>query len=453
LTSANGSLYVGGDFTNIGDQFHPYFAQFKPLTPFTAPAPPTSLGLTAVQADRVTLKWNDASDNDEGFKIWADPGLTTPTTQRTIADASVTSWVLDGLIPNTPYTFQVASTNDIGDSAKTDLCTTWTLIQPLGGLDFTANTGTSLSVAPTATLSNLTSGSSGLYLANTTAGTSSGWRQSAAWTCTGLTPNTQYTFSGKARNGAGVETAPITNSCVTLAAAPVIGGNVTCDRAPGQTYSYGTAFPFTNPAGFGAGTHGGSALMVTRFRYAWDNTPTHAFGVSEEYEWYEGFLTLNPTATGPWYLHLQSVNMAGVAGPTLDYGPFNYDRSAGRFTGLSDTPTTSSWTTDYLVNAIAQTSSTIYLGGTFSHVGQPVGFGVPLSAASGQPAGRFPKVNGPVLASVPDGVGGWYIGGQFTQVGELVRTNIAHILAGGDVDAQWNPYANGAVNALADRLG
>ena len=45
--------------------------------------------------------------------------------------------------------------------------------------------------------------------------------------------------------------------------------------------------------------------------------------------------------------------------------------------------------------------------------------------------------------------GGWYIGGEFTQVGTVARNHIAHILSDGTVEADWNPNASSTVHALA----
>ena len=52
-------------------------------------------------------------------------------------------------------------------------------------------------------------------------------------------------------------------------------------------------------------------------------------------------------------------------------------------------------------------------------------------------------------ATVPDGAGGYYVGGAFTEVGGTTRNNIAHILADGSVDTAFNPNANGNVETLA----
>ncbi|HTR45503.1 MAG TPA: hypothetical protein VMH06_07310, partial [Thermodesulfovibrionales bacterium] len=98
---------------------------------------------------------------------------------------------------------------------------------------------------------------------------------------------------------------------------------------------------------------------------------------------------------------------------------------------------------------------TVYLGGNFTQVSEATtGGGVPIDSVTGQVAANFPPVGGQagqtVSAVAPDGSGGWYIGGMFTQAGGVARNNLAHILPDGTVDPGWAPNVpNGdAVSAL-----
>ena len=86
--------------------------------------------------------------------------------------------------------------------------------------------------------------------------------------------------------------------------------------------------------------------------------------------------------------------------------------------------------TDGEVDAVALSGSTLYLGGRFSRVGPATGCGVPLATSTGTAASGFPRVDGPVYAAVPDGSGGWFIGGDFDAVGDSARSNLAHVLVG-----------------------
>jgi len=123
-------------------------------------------------------------------------------------------------------------------------------------------------------------------------------------------------------------------------------------------------------------------------------------------------------------------------------------------TAAAAVPSTSalSYGTNGNVNAIATLGDTIYLGGQFTQVGLATGGGAAFAAADGQADASIPAISGgdhTVDAVVPDGSGGWYIGGGFTHVGGLVRHNIAHVLANGSVDPAFNPNANDQVDALA----
>src|SRR5438094_9899982 len=109
--------------------------------------------------------------------------------------------------------------------------------------------------------------------------------------------------------------------------------------------------------------------------------------------------------------------------------------------GWAQSVRTDFWITNGQVNAQVLRGNTLYVGGSFSFVGPVTGAGVPVDAGTGAPASGFPAVNGSVMSAVPDGAGGWFIGGQFTSVGTSVRANLAHVLSDLSVSA-WNPGAD-----------
>jgi hypothetical protein len=90
------------------------------------------------------------------------------------------------------------------------------------------------------------------------------------------------------------------------------------------------------------------------------------------------------------------------------------------------------------VNAVATSGSTAYIAGDFDRVGHSTGggFAASTSSSAAQVEGA---VDGTVNATVPDGAGGWYIGGDFTAVGGVRRTSLAHLLADGSLDTGFNP--------------
>ncbi|GAB6283407.1 MAG: hypothetical protein STSR0008_21730 [Ignavibacterium sp.] len=101
------------------------------------------------------------------------------------------------------------------------------------------------------------------------------------------------------------------------------------------------------------------------------------------------------------------------------------------------------------VKAFAQYNNTTYIGGTFDYVGPNTGRGVLIDQITGNYNPLFPKINGEVFACISDGAGGWYIGGNFTKVGNQYRNNVVHIKNDMTVDS-WNPnihWADGNSNS------
>ncbi|MCS7230124.1 MAG: hypothetical protein NZ923_08840 [Candidatus Kryptonium sp.] len=116
------------------------------------------------------------------------------------------------------------------------------------------------------------------------------------------------------------------------------------------------------------------------------------------------------------------------------------------------------WVTNGVVWATARDGNLLYFGGTFTQVYRPITAGAVVDRTTGDAIISFPRIlsgtgPGTVLAVVSDGAGGWFVGGNFTQVGSVSRTNIVHILPDGSVNLSFLPAgANGIVRALA-RVG
>ncbi len=111
------------------------------------------------------------------------------------------------------------------------------------------------------------------------------------------------------------------------------------------------------------------------------------------------------------------------------------------------------------VQAVARAGDTIYIGGRFDRVGPRTGPGVEVALDGSRNPG-LPEIAGAGPSSVvgsggwlsavaPDGSGGWFVGGLFTHVGGVPRTNLAHIRADHSVDPSFSPYVNDAVQTLA----
>lgn len=105
------------------------------------------------------------------------------------------------------------------------------------------------------------------------------------------------------------------------------------------------------------------------------------------------------------------------------------------------------WGTDGNVVATARLGNTLYIAGAFNAVGPVTGGGVPVHAETGDPIAGYPRVAGLVRTAIPDGEGGWYIGGTFSAAGGVPCANLAHILKDGQI-AHWSPTPDGEVLAL-----
>lgn len=115
---------------------------------------------------------------------------------------------------------------------------------------------------------------------------------------------------------------------------------------------------------------------------------------------------------------------------------------------LSETPRENMWITDGPVYSFAQTSGTLYIGGRFDNIGLYTGGGIPTDAATGQRLSAYDRVDGTVHDCLPDGQGGWYVAGRFTEVEGLAYSAVTHILSDGSVDPAWSTSV-GAVDIWA----
>jgi hypothetical protein len=105
----------------------------------------------------------------------------------------------------------------------------------------------------------------------------------------------------------------------------------------------------------------------------------------------------------------------------------------------------SSLSVDYAANALALgPSNALYVGGFFYSLAMPTGHSARFDA-SGARDEAWPDVDGTVFATVGDGAGGWFIGGDFSHVAGQPRAGLAHIDANGVLDPSWAPAAKGRV--------
>ena len=105
------------------------------------------------------------------------------------------------------------------------------------------------------------------------------------------------------------------------------------------------------------------------------------------------------------------------------------------------------WVTDGEVMVVKEYNHKMYIGGRFQYIGPPTGSAAHLDVSTGKPKEAFPKANWAVKTIIPDGCGGWFLGGIFTLVGSETRKGIAHINAENEV-SPLQVEIEGSVSAL-----
>lgn len=165
---------------------------------FGPPAPSSFAGI-ASSTSSLSHSWIINSTNESGFYITDGSG------NIKVHVAAGTSTTLEsGLLPNTLYTSKCVAYNNDGASTS-DAVSRYTSIESPSGIDFSGVSSTRITLNASNAFSNLSLGSSGLLFENITAGTSSGWIKTNTWTSTGLSPDTEYSFRIKTKNGDGIE--------------------------------------------------------------------------------------------------------------------------------------------------------------------------------------------------------------------------------------------------------
>jgi len=102
------------------------------------------------------------------------------------------------------------------------------------------------------------------------------------------------------------------------------------------------------------------------------------------------------------------------------------------------------------VHALANIGNTLYVGGY--HANSITSYSVPYLTtltATNAVNPSFPATNGTVAALLADGAGGWYVGGNFSQIGSQSIGYLAHVLSSFAIDTTFQSSANGQVLSLA----
>lgn len=112
-------------------------------------------------------------------------------------------------------------------------------------------------------------------------------------------------------------------------------------------------------------------------------------------------------------------------------------------------PRSDFWRADGIVNAVAITNNIAYIGGDFSYLGPASGAAGLFFSDFGDVIPGFPKLVGTVRTVIPDGTGGWYVGGLFVPAANTNLQNLVHVRADNTLDAKFKPNPDATVRTLA----
>ena len=89
--------------------------------PVTVPAAPTTLQAAAASSTVINLTWIDASNNEDGFRVYRGATSTTVTTLVATVGPGITSYPDTGLSASTTYFYKVTAFNTAGESAASNV--------------------------------------------------------------------------------------------------------------------------------------------------------------------------------------------------------------------------------------------------------------------------------------------------------------------------------------------
>ncbi|HET7337831.1 MAG TPA: fibronectin type III domain-containing protein, partial [Candidatus Nitrosotalea sp.] len=253
------------------------------LTPVTVPQPPTGLGATADSASQITLNWNSPSNNGgsaiTGYKIErsTDSGSTWSVLVSNTG-STATTYSNTGLASSTTYTYRVSAINSVGNSSPSNVASATTLVvitspQPPTGLTATATSSSQIDLSWNAPGSDggsaitgykiersINGGTFSILVANTA-------DAATAYSDTGLTSNTNYTYRISAINSVGTSSPSNTASATT----PV---TITAPQPPTGLAATAISSSQINLSWSAPANNGGSAITGYKIERSTDSGST-----------------------------------------------------------------------------------------------------------------------------------------------------------------------------------
>ena len=219
---------------------------------------PADVLADTILADSISYTWRDTSDNEDGFYVYFGKDEGRPERIEVPLPADTSEYTIEGLTPNTVYTFQVSAKNGSYESIRTKPLMIRTLVYPPVKPILTEVTINTICAAIGSGDNNPPSTEYALRISPAAEdncwvqpggklGKAPAWQTANTWgtvTLADLREATQYTFVAVAHNGESIETAPgpgesgYTQCRLEYTAAP--GGAVS---VTGDAVNYGTDGP------------------------------------------------------------------------------------------------------------------------------------------------------------------------------------------------------------------
>ncbi|MEZ7127004.1 glycosyl hydrolase family 18 protein [Nonomuraea sp. AD125B] len=260
-------------------------------TDTTAPSVPGNLRSTGVTSSSVSLAWNASTDNVAvtGYEVYRGSTLVTTVTGTTYTDT--------GLTASTAYTYTVRARDAAGNRSAASAAVTATTSNG-GGTDTSAPsvpgnlrstgvTSNSVSLAWNASTDNVAVTGYEVYRGSTLVTTVT----DTAYTDTGLTASTAYTYTVRARDAAGNRSAASAAVTATTSTGTGGGGN----KVLGYFVQWGV---------YQRGYHvknidtSGSAAKLTHINYAFGNVTNGQCAIGDSYADYDRFYQAGESVDG-----------------------------------------------------------------------------------------------------------------------------------------------------------
>src|SRR2546426_734387 len=313
-----------------------------------APSSPTGLAATAVASSQISLSWTAPADNGgsavTGYKIErTTDGGTTWSILVANTGSTATTYSDTGLAHTTTYTYRVSAINSVGTGSASNSASATTLaVAPSSptGLAATAVSSSQISLSWSVPADNGGSPLTGYKVERSTDGGTT-WTilvantgsAATAYSDTGLTHTTTYTYRVSAINSVGTSSTSSTAPATTLAVAPSTPTGLTATTVSASQISLSWSAPADN---------GGSAISV--YNFEWSTAAATAFSTLSPNDALpiSAYSDTGLTHATTYTYRVSAINSVGTSSPSSTASATTLAVAPSTPTGLTATTVSSS---------------------------------------------------------------------------------------------------------------